>query len=60
MTPKNNKRPRTDDLLEDILERVESIDANVERILDQLTDHLFEARYGPWPDGEHLNDSGFA
>jgi len=35
-------------VLETILATVESIGQNVEEILDQLTDHLADMRYGGW------------
>lgn len=59
MTPRNPNTPTTSGLLEDILEKLESIDVNVEQILDQLTDHLFDTRYGAWPHELGVDDDAF-
>ena len=45
MTSTNETKPETRDALEAILATVESIDRNVEQILDHLADHVAEMRY---------------
>ncbi|MBK8270278.1 MAG: hypothetical protein IPK83_19075 [Planctomycetes bacterium] len=55
MTHTKETRTRHQDLLERILAMVESIDRNVEEILDELHDHLTDMRYNGWTD-EVCND----
>jgi len=52
MTQQNETKPMDQNLLERILETVESIDKNVETMLDQLSDHLEDVRYHSWYDDE--------
>lgn len=47
-TTENPKRHR--DVLERILAMLESIDRNVEEILDDLHDHLADMRFAGWTD----------
>ena len=58
MTPTNRPRPGTEDLLESILTTVESIDKNVEEVLDQLSDYFDHAKYGTWYDNHYLGKNG--
>jgi len=58
MTPTNETRPRTEDLLENILTTVESIDKNVEEVLDQLSDYFADVRYAGWHDDRYLEHGG--
>ena len=53
MTAKKDTPHNNHDLLESILERVESIDKNVEDILD----HFDDAKYLPWYDGHYSGDN---
>ncbi len=53
MTATNETRSGTEGLLENILSTVESIDKNVEEILDQLSDHLAGVRYAEWGDDRY-------
>ena len=46
-------------LLERILARVESIDKNVEEILDQLSDHFADARYDGWRSEPYAGHDGY-
>lgn len=50
MTPKTETPKRHRDLLERILAMLESIDRNVEEILDDLHDHLADTRFAGWLD----------
>jgi hypothetical protein len=45
MTPENTSQPDRERVLEEILDTVESIDKNVEEILDRLSDHFEDQRY---------------
>jgi len=38
---------------------VESIDRNVEQILDHLADHVADVRYSGWQDSSRTNDPEF-
>ena len=45
------------DTLEVILERIESIDDNVQEILDRLADYVDSSRYGAeWHPGQYSHD----
>lgn len=46
-------------LLEQILETVESIDRNVEEILDRVSDHLDDARSFAWYAGAFDPKNGY-
>lgn len=59
MTPTNETKPDTQDVLEAILATVESIDRNVEQILDHLADHVADVRYSGWQDSSRTNDPEF-
>lgn len=50
MTPTNETPAGLQEVLEAILSTVESIDKNVEEILDRVSDHVAEMRYAGWHD----------
>lgn len=59
MTATNETGSQQPHVLETILATVESIDRNVEEILDQLTDHLADVRYGGWREDRYIGQNGY-
>lgn len=59
MTATNTTGSEKWDVLETILATVESIGRNVEEVLDQLTDHLADIRYGGWREERCLGQDGY-
>ena len=59
MTATNETTDKKQDLLETILATVESIDRNVEEILDGLTDHFADLRYTDWRDDGYAGRNGY-
>jgi hypothetical protein len=59
MTPTKATSSKQPNALEAILDLVESIDRNVEEILDNLADHLAEMRYTGLHDGNYVEGEEF-
>lgn len=59
MTPTKATSSKQPDVLEAILALVESIDRNVEEILDHLADHVAEMRYAGLHDGKYIEGEDF-
>ena len=61
MTSENTTQPEDHRLLESILSRVESIDRNVDEILDRLGDYFDDQRYkDTWYPSGHDDESDHA
>ncbi len=58
MTSENKNRQARDKLVEDVLDTVQSIDKNVEEILDRLGDHLEGMQYRTSWGHDHYEDAG--
>ena len=58
MTPTNETSLGIQRVLETILATVESIDKNVEEILDRVSDHVAEMRYAGWHDEPSYEPNG--
>jgi len=58
MTP-THETTQPENLLGQILERVESIDRNVEEILDRVSDHLDDAKNHAWCDSTYSGDGSY-
>lgn len=56
MTSTKTTSSKQPDVLEAILALVESIDRNVEEILDHLADHVAEMRYSGLQDGKYADE----
>ena len=65
MTSKDKYSDVRDRLLEQLLDRVESIDRNVEEILDRVSDHIDDARldlyrnHSGYDLGEHHDEDAY-
>ena len=59
MTAQGNTQPGTGKLLESILDRVESIDKNVEDILERISDHYDDLKYASWNSDDSLDENGY-
>ena len=59
MTP-THETTQPEYLLGQILERVESIDRNVEEILDRVSDHLDDVKDRAWYDSTYSGDGSYA